>query len=76
MKETADFIYPNHLCGIQREQKKRQRLPSALVLKKICVQLKWEILSGLATLGIGLLFLLSIYLFFTQLAEYGWQLSP
>jgi len=34
---------------------------------------KEQLQNGVATLGIGTVLLITIYLFFTQLAEYGWQ---
>jgi hypothetical protein len=42
-------------------------------LKKRVLSLKGQLLSGVATLGIGSVLLITAYLFFTQLAEYGWQ---
>jgi hypothetical protein len=42
-------------------------------LKKQVLSCKNQLLSGMATLGIGTVFLVAVYLFFTQLAEYGWQ---
>lgn len=42
-------------------------------LKKRVLSFKSQLLSGVVTLGIGTVFLISVYLFFNQLAEYGWQ---
>ena len=42
-------------------------------LKKRALSFKGQLLSGIITLGIGTVFLISVYLFFSQLAEYGWQ---
>ena len=42
-------------------------------LKKRALSFKGQLLSGIITLGIGTVFLVSVYLFFSQLAEYGWQ---
>lgn len=42
-------------------------------LKKRALSFKGQLLSIFLTLGIGTVFLISIYLFFSQLAEYGWQ---
>lgn len=42
-------------------------------LKKRALSVKSQLLSGVASLGIGTVFLIAVYLFFTQLAEYGWQ---
>ena len=43
------------------------------ILKKQALSFKHQLLSGAATLGIGTVLLITVYLFFTQLAEYGWQ---
>jgi len=42
-------------------------------LKKMALSYRGQFLSGMAMLGIGTVFLAAVYLFFTQLAEYGWQ---
>ncbi|MCP4340161.1 MAG: hypothetical protein GY799_15040 [Desulfobulbaceae bacterium] len=42
-------------------------------LKKRVLSFRDQFLSGIATLGIGTVLLVTAYLFFTQLAEYGWQ---
>jgi hypothetical protein len=42
-------------------------------LKKRVLSFRDQLLSGIATLGIGTVLLVTAYLFFTQLAEYGWQ---
>jgi hypothetical protein len=42
-------------------------------LKKRALSFKRQLLSGAASLGIGTVFLVAFYLFFSQLAEYGWQ---
>jgi hypothetical protein len=41
-------------------------------LKKRAVSFKEQFVNGAATLAIGTIFLVAIYLFFIQLAEYGW----
>ena len=43
------------------------------ILKKRALSFKSQLLSGIVTLGIGTVFLISVYLFFNQLAEHGWQ---
>ncbi len=43
------------------------------VLKKQALSFKRQLLSGVVSLGIGTIFLVAVYLFFIQLAEYGWQ---
>jgi hypothetical protein len=72
MKETADLVYSNSLCAIVRERKRTCWFQPLHAVKRAFVLFREELLSGLATVGIGTVFLLSIYLFFTQLAEYGW----
>lgn len=42
-------------------------------LKKRMLSFKSQLLSGVVSLGIGTVFLISVYLFFSQLAEHGWQ---
>ncbi len=42
------------------------------ILRKHALFFKSQLLSGVATLGIGTVLLVAVYLFFTQLAEYGW----
>ncbi len=42
-------------------------------LKKRVLSFRDQLLSGIATLGIGTILMVTAYLFFTQLAEYGWQ---
>lgn len=42
-------------------------------LKQRALSFRGQLLSGVATLGIGTVLMVAVYLFFTQLAEYGWQ---
>ena len=42
-------------------------------IQKRVLAYKDQLQSGVATLGIGTVLLATIYLFLTQLAEYGWQ---
>lgn len=42
-------------------------------LKKRVLAFKDQMQNGAAVLGIGIVFLATAYLFFIQLAEYGWQ---
>ncbi len=42
-------------------------------LKKQTRVFKRHLLNGAASLGIGTVLLIGVYLFFIQLAEYGWQ---
>lgn len=72
MKDTADITYHHNFSRIARQQK-RKKYPLALSsIKRSLLPYKQQLVSGIATLGIGSLLLLSIYLFFIQLAEYGW----
>ena len=43
------------------------------IVKKRILAYRNQLQSGAATLGIGSSFLITVYLFLTQLAEYGWQ---
>lgn len=47
--------------------------PLTGILKKHIASCKDQLQSGAASLGIGTVFLLAVYLFFRQLAAYGWQ---
>ena len=42
-------------------------------LKKRILLFKDQLLGGAASLGIGMIFLFAMYLFFAQLAMHGWQ---
>jgi hypothetical protein len=42
-------------------------------LKKHALSFKDQMQNGAAALGIGVVFLVTTYFFFIQLAEYGWQ---
>lgn len=72
MKETADIFYHNNLSNINKKTRKISATFSLPPLKKILSSFKQELLTGLATLWIGTMLLFSIYLFLTQLAQYGW----
>ncbi len=43
------------------------------ILRKHSFFFKSQLLKGVATLGIGIVLLVAVFLFFTQLAEYGWS---
>ncbi|GAB6190798.1 hypothetical protein [Desulfocastanea catecholica] len=47
--------------------------PFITILKERLTSCKDQLQSGAASLAIGTVFLLAVYLFFTQLAAYGWQ---
>lgn len=72
MKETADVFYNTNFSNIDKKPRRKTPTFSLLTVKRILSSYKNELLTGLATLWIGTIFLLSIYLFFTQLAKYGW----
>lgn len=57
---------PGSRCG------KRGRFVVGLVRQRI-LGYKNQLLSSIAALGIGTILLLGIYLFLSQLAEYGWR---
>jgi len=52
--------------------RKLVRLVAGAVKQKILTY-RDQLQSSIAALGIGTLLLISIYLFLSQLAEYGWQ---
>jgi len=64
--QTIDKIIFSH-CPANRTN------PFISILKKRLASCKDQLQSGAASLGIGSVFLLAVYLFFTQLAAYGWQ---
>lgn len=43
------------------------------ILKNRIYSVRSQLIEGIASLGIGIIFMLAAFLFFTQLAEYGWQ---
>jgi hypothetical protein len=53
----------------------KEKLTSLIfhALKKRILSFRDQLLSGIATLGIGTVLLVTAYLFFTQLAKYGWH---
>lgn len=74
MKNNTDtineIIFTHYPSGYPKE-----KLASLLfhALKKRVLSFRDQLLSGIATLGIGTVLLVTAYLFFTQLAEYGWH---
>ncbi|MCP3890783.1 MAG: hypothetical protein GY702_18215 [Desulfobulbaceae bacterium] len=72
MKQTSTLNQINFTVLTQsRIQRVQPKSFSMNIVKRITA--KRELLQlTIATLGIGLTLLLSFYLFFTQLAEYGW----
>ncbi len=47
--------------------------PLYYILKNRIYSVRSQLIEGIASLGIGIFFMLAIFLFCTQLAEYGWQ---
>lgn len=73
MKENTESINQNvfsHFPVIEANHSLAHCLFS--ILKKNTQFLKAHVLDSLITLGIGTIFLASMYLFMIQLAEYGW----
>ncbi len=72
MKQTSTLNQINFTVLTQsRIQRVQPKSFSMNIVKRITA--KRELLQlTIATLGIGLTLLLSFYLFFRQLAEYGW----
>ncbi|MGW8192704.1 MAG: hypothetical protein ACWGOX_00425 [Desulforhopalus sp.] len=70
MKENSELIRRDVITFFPAVQGKAQPLE---VLKKIVPNWRKQLGNTLATAGIGMLFLIGIYLFFVQLAEFGWR---
>lgn len=78
MKENTESINQiifTHFPSNQTESYTRRNLRCLIFssLKKKAFLLREYWLNGAATLGIGTVLLATIYLFFIQLAEYGWK---
>jgi hypothetical protein len=74
MKDNTESISQNvftHFPPVHENQNQTHLLFDTV--KKCAIFLKGQILSGFVTLGIGTILFASIYLFFIQLAKYGWQ---
>ena len=74
MKENTDTInevifthFPSVHTGRNRSN------PLFKSLKRRILSCKSQLQNGVASLGIGTVLLIAVYLFFSQLAEYGWQ---
>jgi hypothetical protein len=69
MKEQTQTIHKISFsyCSTSRTN------PFISILKKRFTSCRNQLESGAASLGIGTVFLLAVYLFFTQLAAHGWQ---
>lgn len=46
--------------------------PFYYILKNRIYSVRSQLIEGIASLGIGIFFMLAVFLFCTQLAEYGW----
>lgn len=77
MKESTELISEisqitfTHFPSCDTRQEQTKRLLDSL--KRRALSYKRQFISGVATLGIGAILLISIYLFLIQLAENGWQ---
>lgn len=47
--------------------------PFYSILKNRIYSVRNQLIEGIASLGIGIFFMLAVFLFCTQLAEYGWH---
>lgn len=73
--ETISEIIFTHFPSAHTKRNLNRNLTSLLfsTLKKRILLFKNQLVEGVASLGIGIVFLFAVYLFFTQLAEHGWQ---
>jgi hypothetical protein len=75
--ETISEIIFTHFPSAHAKSKRNlnKKLTSLLfsTLKKRILVFKNQLIEGVASLGIGIIFLFAVYLFFSQLAEHGWQ---
>lgn len=73
MKEHSDILSQNLLNQYAVFPGKNQQAKTVSCLfRRAATSLRGHLGSGLAATGIGIMLLGSIYLFFVQLAEYGW----
>jgi hypothetical protein len=74
MKQHTETISESIFTRFPSSQSGKYR-PGLLVttLKKRIFSYREQLRSGAAGLAIGTVFLLTAYLFLTQLAEHGWQ---
>jgi len=75
--ETISEIIFTHFPSTHTKSKRNlnRNLTSLLfsTLKKRILLFKNQLVEGMASLGVGIIFLFAVYLFFIQLAEHGWQ---
>lgn len=73
MKENTQTINKITFSHFPASRTREHRTISfSSILKKRIASYKDQLQSGAASLGIGTVILLAVYLFFTQLAAYGW----
>ncbi len=73
MKENSGFISEIIFTNFPPAEIKVNQIKVIFYsLKKRAVSFKEQLVNGVATLAIGTIFLIAIYLFFIQLAEHGW----
>ncbi len=74
MKENTDTINEVIFTHFPSVHTRRNR-PNLLFknLKRQVLSFKSQLQNGMASLGIGTVFLVAVYLFLSQLAEYGWH---
>ena len=78
MKENTESISEiifTHFPSSQTRSHSRGNQTRSFIntLKKHALSFKSQLQSGVATLGIGTVLLVTVYLFFTKLAEFGWN---
>jgi hypothetical protein len=71
--ETISEIIFTHFPSAHTKSKRNLTSLLFSTLKKRILVFKNQLIEGVASLGIGIIFLFSVYLFFSQLAEHGWQ---
>ncbi len=74
MKEYTDTINEvifTHFPSVHTRGNRSNLLFKSL--KRRILSFKSQLQNGVASLGIGTVLLIAVYLFFSQLAEYGWQ---
>lgn len=74
MKENTEIIgkviYTHFPSGVTVGKLAK---PFYYILKNWLYSFRSQLIEGIASLGIGIFFMLAVFLFCTQLAEYGWQ---
>jgi hypothetical protein len=74
MKENTEIIskvvYTHFPSGYTVGKRTK---PFYYILKNKILSFRSQLIEGIASLGIGIFFMLAVFLFCTQLAEYGWQ---